>query len=274
MGKEIFERKKEQLLMLNWESHIPQLVAGFTTKNGGVSESDFTSFNLGLHVNDKDSAVVGNRRILSEILDFPTSNWACSDQVHDNKIVKVTKEHVGNGVFEYETSIKKTDGVYTKEPNILLTLCYADCVPLYFCAPKYKLIGMAHAGWKGTVKDIAGEMVRKWKEQEGVEPAEIHAAIGPSIGDCCYVVDDYVINFVNKVLNEKDTPPYSIISEGQYSLNLKELNRLLMMKAGIPAANIQVSSYCTSCDKELFFSHRRDKGKTGRMMSFIGRKED
>ncbi|MCD8508651.1 MAG: peptidoglycan editing factor PgeF [Bacillus sp. (in: Bacteria)] len=273
MVKEVFKEAEDQFLTLDWNNFLPGLTAGFTTKIGGNSSSSFSSLNLGLHVNDDLGAVAENRKLLSELLDFPTSNWACSDQVHDNQIMEVTKEEAGKGVFHYEESIKGTDGVYTKEANILLTLCYADCVPLYFCATNKKLIGMAHAGWKGTVKDIAGEMVRKWQEKEGVHPSEIIAAIGPSIGDCCYLVDDYVINFVEDKLSNNDAKPYKEVSQGQYSLNLKDLNKLLMMKAGIREENIHVSSYCTSCNSELFFSHRRDKGKTGRMMSFMGRKE-
>lgn len=273
MNKDVFKKVETQFLTLDWSNYLPGLVAGFTTKEGGRSSSHYNSLNLGLHVNDDTTTVAENRKLLAKLLDFPASQWACSDQVHDNRIEEVTKEEAGKGVFHYEESIKGTDGVYTKEANLLLTLCYADCVPLYFCAPSKKLIGMAHAGWKGTVKDIAGEMVRKWQEREYIHPSEVIAAIGPSIGDCCYVVDDHVIGFVEEKLDKTDIRPYQTVSPGQYSLNLKALNKKLMMKAGIQEENIHVSSYCTSCDSDLFFSHRRDKGQTGRMMSFMGRKE-
>lgn len=273
MKLEPFTQKAEQVLNLSSWSHISdKLVAGFTTKNGGASEGDFKSFNLGLHVNDEDNSVISNRKLLADILRFPPENWVCSEQTHKNSIAKVTKKDLGAGVFTYEDSIKDTDGLYTTEKNILLTLCYADCVPLYFFAPSKQIIGIAHAGWKGTVQDIAGEMIRAWGH-EGVKPDGIQAVIGPAIGKCCYIVDDYVINFV-KNLDKIESKPYEIVSDNQYRLDLKELNYQLMVRAGIPPENIQVSSYCTSCENQKFFSHRRDAGKTGRMMSFIGFKED
>ncbi|WP_449539934.1 peptidoglycan editing factor PgeF [Ferdinandcohnia sp. Marseille-Q9671] len=268
-----FQKNEEQVLELTtWNHYSDQLIAGFTTKNGGDSKMKYDSFNLGLHVNDDEKTVVANRKKLSNILCFPLESWACSEQTHKNKIAKIYKEHLGSGVITYEDSIKDTDGLYTTEKNVLLTLCFADCVPLYFFAPSKGIIGIAHAGWKGTVQDIAGEMVRKWG-QEGVQPHEIQAVVGPAIGKCCYIVDGYVINFVNKLENV-NSKAYQQIMDNQYRLDLKELNNQLLTRAGIPPENIQVSSYCTSCENQLFFSHRRDAGKTGRMMSFIGFKEE
>ncbi len=250
-----------------------KLVVGFTTKNGGYSEAPFQSLNLGLHVNDDDTAVVSNKEIIAKSLHFPLDQWVGCEQVHENKIVKVTKEHCGRGVLKYEDSIQKTDGIYTNESGIFLTLCFADCVPLYFYEPKRNLIGLAHAGWKGTVKDIAGEMIRKWEKEEGVCPKEVYVSIGPSIEECCYIVDNHVIDFVNQ-LGDFRNLVYKEVSSGQYTLSLKKLNQQLMITAGIPENQISVSSYCTSCSRDLFFSHRRDRGRTGRMLSFIGLKED
>lgn len=271
MTDAIFSQTSEAVLKINtWKDIAPEVVAGFTTKQGGFSNLPFFSFNLGLHVEDEIGLVSLNRKKLSNEIGFTTSNWVCSEQIHDNKIVEVTKQHLGKGVFTYEDSIKNTDGLYTKETNVLLTLCFADCVPLYFLAPKRSIIGAAHAGWKGTVKDIAGEMIRTWGCDENVDPRDIFVVIGPSIGKCCYIVDSFVIDAVNKVLNINQITPYALISDGQYSLDLKMLNQLLLVQAGVPHENIQVSSYCTSCENDLFFSHRRDKGRTGRMASFIG----
>ncbi|MFA9559637.1 peptidoglycan editing factor PgeF [Evansella sp. AB-rgal1] len=274
MKNEPFSLVQKQFLVLESWKHIPNIVAGFTTKNGGTSDSPFRSFNLGLHVNDDVNKVIDNRKLLSSLLGFRTTNWVCSDQVHGNNIEKVTIKDAGSGVVDYQTSIKSTDGLYTDEPNILLTSGYADCVPLFFCEPNKKLIGVAHAGWKGTVKDIAGEMIRKWQLTEGINPSDVYTVIGPSIGGCCYVVDDHVIDFVNNALSQKDPRPYQEISKGQYALDLKRVNKLLMLAAGIREENIIISSYCTSCSDNLFFSHRRDKGKTGRMLSFLGWKQE
>lgn len=264
----------EYLLIETWRTDFPSILAGFTTKSGGFSQEPFSTFNLGLHVHDVNEHVHLNRRRLSELLSFPLNQWICSEQVHDHHIKKVTGSDCGRGVEVYEEGIPSTDGIYTSEPNILLTSVYADCVPLYFIEPTKGLVGLAHAGWKGTVKEIASRMIKTWVDEEGVISNNIHVAIGPSIQDCCYIVDDHVINQVKKLLNHNDDLPYKEVSPGQYSLHLANLNKLLIMKAGVPEKNISMSFRCTSCEDKLFFSHRRDQGKTGRMMSFIGYKED
>jgi YfiH family protein len=253
-----------------WEKLNDELVVGFTTKNGGISCGDFHSLNLGLHVLDKPENVVLNRRRLADELNSPLENWICADQVHDSSIYKVSQSDRGKGIFDYESAIRATDGLYTQEENLMLALCYADCVPLYFYEHEKKLIGTAHAGWKGTVKDIGGKMIQTWIKDEEADAASIYAIIGPSIGPCCYVVDDYVIEKVNQVIRNPDALPYHEVSAGQYSLDLKLLNKQLLIHAGVKEDRILTSSLCTSCESSKFFSHRRDSGSTGRMFSFIG----
>ncbi|MBD8068377.1 peptidoglycan editing factor PgeF [Bacillus sp. PS06] len=261
-----------QLNDFNSLSNDDTIIAGFSTKNGGFSKDGFSTLNLGFHVFDDEELVKQNRRLLGEHLGIQADKWVGCEQVHEAAVVKVTKEMCGRGALNYKDAIPRTDAIYTTEKDLLLTLCYADCVPLYFYDPTSGMIGIAHAGWKGTVNDIAGEMVRTWVQNEGVNPHNIYASIGPAIDQCCYIVDDAVINAI-KDLEINHTGVFKEVRTGQYQLNLKYLNELLMIEAGIPKEQISVSSYCTSCETGLFFSHRRDKGKTGRMLSYIGRKE-
>ncbi|ASB89704.1 laccase domain-containing protein [Bacillus sonorensis] len=249
------------------------LTAGFTTKNGGESEPPFQSLNTGLHVQDHERHVANNRKKVAEILQTDLNEWVFADQTHEDRIQKVTHEHRGRGALRYETALAATDGLYTNETNLFLALCFADCVPVYFYDPVRSLVGIAHAGWKGTVKGIAGKMIETWKSREGSNPGDIHAVIGPSIGACCYTVDDHVISKVRQLPLQEQDRAFVQIKEGEYRLELKEVNRQLLLHAGIPDGQIKVSSLCTSCERSLFFSHRRDRGKTGRMMSFIGLKE-
>ncbi|MBN8250166.1 peptidoglycan editing factor PgeF [Priestia flexa] len=274
MNKAAFTKSHHESFMWlrPWMDENSQLLSGFTTKNGGISEPPFTSFNLGLHVHDNKEHVILNRELLANHLNMPLSNWVCAEQVHNSVVQKVTRKQSGKGMHAYEDGIAQTDGIYTNESNVLLALCYADCVPLYFYAPNHHMVGLAHAGWQGTVKDIAGEMIRKWVQEEQIPVEDIYAAVGPAIESCCYIVDDRVISAVNEVASSADV--YVQISPNQYRLDLKKLNVYLMKKAGVNEANITVSSHCTSCEDDLFFSHRRDQGKTGRMFSFIGFKED
>lgn len=257
----------------NWTDQYKNLVAGMTTKNEGYSQEAFNSLNLGFHVGDVHIDVCANRQKVAEDIDFPLENWVGAEQIHENLIQKITKADRGRGSNLYETSFKGTDGFYTDEKGILLTLCYADCVPLFFMAPERGMIGAAHAGWRGTVKQIGAEMVELWG-MEGIRPQQIFVTIGPSICKKCYIVDKRVIDLVQNILVDVEEKPYNLVKEDEYCLDLREVNRLVLLKAGVPEENITLTGYCTSCDQDKFFSHRRDRGQTGRMLSFIGWKED
>nr|WP_318538719.1 peptidoglycan editing factor PgeF [Geobacillus thermoleovorans] len=164
--------------------------------------------------------------------------------------------------------------MYTDEAEVLLALCFADCVPIYFVAPSAGLVGLAHAGWRGTAGGIAGHMVRLWQTREHIAPSDIYVAIGPAIGPCCYTVDDRVVDSLRPTLPPESPLPWRETSPGPYALDLKEANRLQLIAAGVPNSHIYVSERCTSCEEALFFSHRRDRGTTGRMLAFIGRREE
>ncbi|MBZ5748695.1 peptidoglycan editing factor PgeF [Metabacillus rhizolycopersici] len=271
MTVEPFKQKETTFLSLtHWEGLLKDLTVGFTTKNGGVSSEEFSTLNLGLHVHDQTQNVVNNREILARKSSFSIENWVFAEQIHSTHIEKVTHKERGKGLHSYDEGLSKSDGLYTNESGVMLALCFADCVPLYFIAPNESLIGVAHAGWKGTVNDIAGEMIGRWKNDEGVNPHDVKVTIGPAIGPCCYVVDQRVISSINKDAIKHYPLPYSTVSEGQYKLDLKSLNKYLLLNAGVKEENITISQHCTSCENDTFFSHRRDGGKTGRMLSFIG----
>lgn len=260
---------KEFLIIKDWVEENQGLIAGFTTRNQRWSD---TPFNLGFHVAENQQDVCLNKEKLSELLEFPLSSWVGAEQTHEVFIRKVTKEDKGKGSVIYDDSLKRTDGFYTFEKDILLTLCFADCVPIYFFESKSQCLGIAHAGWKGSVNGIAEEMVASLAN-EGVKPDELIVVIGPSICEKCYIVDDRVIKLVQNRLEAVEKKPYNLIQENQYCLNLQELNKQILIKNGVLEEHIAVTQLCTSCHRDLFFSHRRDKGKTGRMMGFIGWKE-
>ncbi|MBL5766663.1 peptidoglycan editing factor PgeF [Heyndrickxia sporothermodurans] len=269
---EPFQKKeKEYFIIESWNRLNSNLIAGFTTKNGGKSKNEFQTLNCGFHVGDALTDVQQNRQLLSTKLDFDINSWVGAEQTHGCRIAKVGESEAGKGALDYESSLQNTDGLYTEEKNTLLTLCFADCVPLYFFAPDYNMIGIAHAGWKGTVDGIGKKMVEKWTS-EGIAVQHIQAVIGPSICKDCYVVDNRVIAKVNNWMKPNIEMPYEEITPGQFKLDLKKLNQFILELSGIPPENIYLTNYCTRCDQDEFFSHRRDYGKTGRMLSFIGLK--
>lgn len=257
----------------SWMSDNSGLFAGFSTKNGGVSKGDCSGLNFGFHVGDSPSSVIKNRELLAQESEFPLECWIGAEQTHEISIQKVTKADRGRGSDRYETSFPRTDGFFTDERGIMLTLCFADCVPIFFLDKEKGFIGVAHAGWKGSVAGIAKEMVSVFV-QNGSHPSAISVIIGPSICKKCYIVDDRVIKLVEKGLEGVEEKPYNQINTVQFSLDLKELNKQILLRAGVKQSNISITSYCTSCNSDYFYSHRRDQGSTGRMLAFIGWKEE
>ncbi|HET7522158.1 MAG TPA: peptidoglycan editing factor PgeF [Bacillales bacterium] len=267
MDREPFALQQQLWLKLvRWE----RVMAGITTRNGGKSDPPYDHMNLGFHVQDDPDAVLANRERAAQAIGVPLHRWVCAEQVHGADIEKVTTEDAGRGAKRPANSVPAVDGLYTRDGDVLLVLGYADCVPLYFSAPRHGLVGIAHAGWRGTAANIAGHMVDRWVKEEGVPVDNIFAAVGPSIGGCCYEVDDRVIEAVDAALGPKAGKPYRQTNGNRYLLDLKECNRKLFLQAGISENHIECSCYCTSCRTDLFYSHRKENGRTGRMSGFIG----
>ncbi|OMP68530.1 peptidoglycan editing factor PgeF [Domibacillus epiphyticus] len=269
---EPFKKSKNGLYFIDrWEKEAPGLTAGFTSKEGGFGR--FNGLNMAFHVKDDLAGVQKNRIMVGEQAGITADNWVGCEQTHGIHIEHVTKKDSGRGALDYDSAFSSTDGLYTNDSGILLTLCYADCVPLYFYDNKSLRIGAAHAGWKGSVGGIGPAMIEKWKE-EGSRMEDIHVVIGPSICGDCYKVGKSVIDEAIKWYGKDEMKSFLPVSNEPctFYFSLQTFNRDLFIKAGIPEENIQVTRLCTSCSSD-FFSHRRDNGDTGRMISFIGWKE-
>lgn len=251
-----------------WRSFSPSIRAGFSTRNGGVSGGRFASMNCGLHVGDDQSDVVTNRTRLAQAAGFDFDAWTNAEQVHGHRVVQVTAAMRGKGRAALEDSIPGADALVTDVPGVMLAAFFADCVPLYFYDPQHDAVGLAHAGWKGTVLGIAETTVREMQRLYGSNPAQLRAAIGPSIGACCYEVSSLVADHVREI--DGGAASLHPKNESKYWLDLKQLNRHIMIKAGIVPSHIELSMLCTGCRTDLFFSHRLEAGKTGRMAAWIG----
>ena len=266
-------------LLSEWNARHERLTAGFTGRDGGVSAAPWASLNMGLHVGDLNESVIANRRLLADAVDWPFEAWTCAEQVHGNRVFQVTEADRGKGRASLTDVLKDCDAIMTDVPGVLLASFYADCVPLYFFDPEHDAIALAHAGWKGTVQQIAAETIQAMVNAYGSEPRALLAAIGPSIGGCCYEVDGPVINQVQQLLAElgfQGEAAESMLRQsvnGKANLDLKEINRQIMIKAGILPIRIELTGYCTGCRRDLFFSHRKEGGLTGRMASWIGIRE-
>lgn len=239
----------------------------FTTRLGGVSTGDLESLNLGFNHGDRHENVLENYRRVGAVLGTKTDCMVISKQIHETHILEVTEEDCGNGIV-YPNKWDSVDGIYTNKCNITLVTHYADCVPLFFYAPQYHMIGMAHAGWRGTVSEIGSEMVHKWHKEHGIPYDAIEVAIGPSIGPCCFEVHHDVADvFISKF---KDAP-FITKSEvpGKYHINLWDCNKHILINSGIKEENIYRADICTCCHSDLFFSHRKTQGKRGTLGAFM-----
>ncbi len=238
----------------------------FTTRLGGVSSSPWSSMNLGLNTEDSINDVKTNYKIISEVLDINYENLVISDQVHKDNILIVKEEHKSNKLIN--NSIKEIDSLITNNRGIALVTLYADCVPIFILDKKNKVVALAHAGWRGTVKKISKKTIKRMMEIYDTNPKDCLVAIGPSIGGCCYEVDDIVVNHFKDVFNSTNkiiTPK----SSNKYLLDLWEANKLMLLDIGILHQNITISKICTMCNNDLFFSYRGENGNTGRMAAII-----
>lgn len=255
-----------------WYGVFPRLEAagirhGISTRAGGTSDHPYKSLNLGLHTGDGLNAVKANRALFCQAVGVDYDQIVTAQQVHGDHIALVEGEHKGMGAKSYDTSIGETDALITNTPGLPLMLFFADCVPVLIADPIHKAVGISHAGWKGTVAKIAQKTVLKMKEHFGSKPSDCLVAIGPSIGPCCYEVDEIVINQLKIQFDcwKQLVEPW----KNRWKLNLWAANRVQLKQIGVPDDNIFESGVCTSCSTELFFSHRAEKGNTGRIGAVV-----
>lgn len=240
----------------------------FTTRLGGVSLGPFSRLNLAGHVGDDPGAVVENRIRISRALGCAIDDLAAGQQVHGDQVHTVLETDRGRGARDFTGAIPDTDALITNLPGILLSSYYADCVPVMILDPVHKAIGLAHAGWKGTVKRIAAATLRSMADSYGSEPGCCLAVIAPSIGPCCYEIDQPVIS----AFIEAGFDPGRIAvpsGDSRWKLDLWAANRIILAEAGIKPYNIMTAGMCTACSPELFFSYRGQSGKCGRMASLM-----
>jgi len=258
---------------------IPFVYHAFSTRQGGVSKGIYSSMNLNFNRGDEAANVFSNFAILCDAMRIDPITLVLSDQTHTSNILAVTNEDCGKGLVRAKTW-KDVDGLVTKDPDVSLVTLYADCVPLFFIDPVRRVAATAHAGWKGTVLAIASKMVDVMHCQFSCEPADILVGIGPSIGQCCFEVDETTAKAFQSLPESvvtkgcvKQRPDSADPSRFKYDINLQEINRNLLLQAGIAEDHIEMADICTKCNHEWLFSHRATNGQRGGMAAIIGIRE-
>lgn len=255
-------------LTYNSLSEINFINHAFSTRLGGVSAGEFTSMNMAFNRGDNPENVTENYKRICKSAGFDFDSLTASAQDHNTFVRAVTSENKGVGIYK-PRDLQSVDALITNEKGVTLVTYYADCTPLFFVDTKQKAIGLAHAGWRGTVGRIGEKVVNKMTELYGTNPADIVAAIGPAISVCCYEVDKPCAdNFY--ALSDLDSSRFVFPKEnGKYMIDLLETNRQILVAAGVKNENITVSDVCTNCNSELLWSHRATKGKRGTMSAFM-----
>lgn len=235
------------------------IVAVHSTRIGGVSQGCFESMNLGFSRGDVKEHVLENYRRFAKSINVPVDKMVLSSQYHHNNILNVTPLHHGMGIFK-ERDYYDVDGLTTKEIGLPIVTFYADCVPIYFYDTKRHMAAMTHAGWRGTASGIVSDLITKWIK-EGSRVEDIKAAIGPAVCFSCYEVTKEVIDVMNYSFSSNHYEYYP--DKDRYHIDLKGMNRDILIESGVLPENIEVTDYCTKCHPELFFSHRRHGNDRG-----------
>ena len=243
-----------------WKQY-PGLLHGFMGRRGGKSVGPYAGLNTSYRVGDDPKVVSQN-----------VCDVKLAVGVHDGKIVTMRQVHADNIIEIKDKQLKEAgeaDGMVTAEHGVYLGVLTADCVPLLFIAPKQKLAAAVHAGWRGTLAGIADKTVQVFKDRYNVSPGDLEVSLGPSIGVCCYDVNDDVAGPLMKKWGSLTTPSIAV-REGKSFVNLSRLNRDILRAAGVPGDQLFQVGPCTACSADDFFSYRRKRSETGRQMSVVG----
>ena len=257
-------------LMLHFGSFEDErIIHAITTRAGGVSPAPCNELNLSWARTDDPGTVLENRRRVCAALDIPLDRVVQSGQVHGVDVRAVGAAEAGRGAQERQTVLPPSDALITADPDVYLLACFADCVPLLLFDPVRLVVGVAHAGWRGTLQGMGPATVRAMTEHYGSRPADLRVVIGPSAGPCCYEVGAEVIAAVQA----SDLPSDELLrpsTAGHAFFDLWKANRRLLQGVGVLPEHIETSGICTIEQSERFFSHRASGGNTGRFGAIIG----
>ncbi|MBE6739627.1 MAG: peptidoglycan editing factor PgeF [Ruminococcaceae bacterium] len=243
----------------------------FTTRIGGVSEGYYASMNMSFTNGDSERKVFENYRRICAVIGTDPERAVLSQQTHTNNVRIVTENDIGKGIVKGR-DYTDVDGLITNISGVTLVTQYADCTPLLFCDKVKKVIATSHAGWRGTASEIGRVTIEKMRDNFDCDPKDIICAIGPSICQGCYEVDDAVFEPLSKIPYLNKDKIFIKKDNGKYQLDLWETNKEILMNAGIREGNIDVTDLCTNCHPDVFHSHRFTKGKRGNLAALIALK--
>ena len=246
----LFYLEIPKLAEIGWVHH------GFLTRKGGLSLPPYDSLNVGENSGDRKEDVSRNRDRIATVYGFSRKRLILLTQMQKDGIL-ILKEPI-----EIMPSLLEYDAMMTNTPNIFLGIQTADCIPILVVDQKRKVIAAIHAGRQGTALRITKKVLKKMREEFGSSPEDWIVALGPSIGQCCYEIDD-------KVFQPEWEPFATFLGGGKMRISLPQINIAQMKEEGMKEEQIFWIDLCTCCHTDLFFSYRKEN-RTGRQLSFIG----
>ncbi|NDJ59766.1 MAG: peptidoglycan editing factor PgeF, partial [Chloroflexi bacterium] len=239
----------------------PDLTHGVFTRHGGVSAAPWQSLNLGGNVGDDPRAVRSNHERMYAALGVADARACTVWQIHSTDVI------VANGPVQGRRWLAHADALITDRADTPLSMRFADCVPLLFRDPVRGVIGMAHAGWRGTVAGMAAQMVGALAETYGSRPTDLQVGIGPSIGPARYQVGEEVVEAARAYFGSTDEIVRRDPSDGTAYLDLWRANQLDLEQSGV--GQIEIARICTAERTDEFYSHRAEQGRTGRFGAVV-----
>jgi len=233
---------------------FPYLTCVFSTRHGGESTGMYAGQNMGLNTGDDRRIVTNNRRRFFTAASVPETQIAFSDQIHSSNI----------SIADLPGLYRESDGLITKEKNLFLAIQTADCFPVFLFSPHDQIVSVIHTGWRGAKAGIIAKACETIFSGFQIQPANLYAAIGPGIQKECFEVGpDVSRHYPDQFLSLHHDP-------AKRYLDLAGFIKNTLIQQGIPGRQIEDQGICTVCDRDRFYSFRRDKEKSGRMIGIIG----
>lgn len=243
------------------------VVHGFSTRIGGVSQGIYASLNLGFLRGDERDNVLENYRRFCAALGADWESLVLSNQVHSDIIRICTSADRGKGI--QRPRIEEADGLMTDVPGLGLVVFSADCLPVLLYDPCRRVVAAVHAGWRGTASGIVSKAVAQMTSHYGSRPEDLLAAIGPGISKCCFETHEDVPNAMTEALGAGALHHIEALPTGKFRVDLKGLNALRLEQAGVVPDHIAISSACTVCECDKYWSHRVTQGERGSQAALI-----
>ncbi len=268
LNDEILEDRKGGVLTLSFPrlGHPTLVRHAVSTRVGGVSRGSYQSMNISYKVSDDSLRVEENHQLLSQSLQMDIHTAVYLTQIHSDKVFKLDSSNLP----PRGKALGQGDALITNLPNVPIFILVADCLPIFFYDQNHKAIGLAHAGWRGTVAQIGVKTLKAMTEAYGTNPADIKIVLGPAIGACCYEVGMDVkekfdsFSHAEAILEQSD--------KAHWKLNIPEANARQLLEAGVAEDHLIRSNLCTINHIDLFYSHRAEAGGdqlTGRFGAFM-----